>query len=860
MYGWLRDLLDDSTCIVTANRRLARELQAAWGELQLASGAGAWRTPEIRPWQGWLVALIASADGRVNLPTRIDAHQSQVLWERCLRKEIGDEVGGLPALARLGRDTWQRLADAQASIRDVARAAQSDDQRLYAAAAGRYLSVLDHEHWVDDAGLTALALELVREGHVALEECYIFVGFDRVRPAATALQDAIAQAGSKVKLQAPADHQAQPVVYAFEQRDSELRAAGTWARNVLEDMPDARVAVVVPGLEQTSNRDLRLLREAVVPGWQYGPASLRDAVNISYGKRLSEYPAVAVGLLALRWLAHELSARDVAHLLQSPLIGDGERAGRSRLELRLRQMPDRAWTPSMITAALRGNEDAMDGSDWLARIAALSKRRREIPKYATPAEWVLVIDDTLRTLGWPGPGSRSSDSYQLINRWRELLNDFAKLDLVSSRMSAAAAVGQLEQMAMETVFQPESRHAAVQLMGPLEAAGAEFDAIWIAGLTAGNWPPPGNPSVLVSRVFQKESGMPDATPDDTRDWAMATLRRLTGSAPVVVCSYSLFEDDVEQAASDLLGDFEPTEAPADPGWHAGRLVELTSTAIADDDIPAVSSDERIYGGAATVQNQLSEPFAAFASGRLGIRGIDQQAVGIPAPLRGKLVHDTMYRLFQGLPSAADIRQAEAREIEATVGEAAEHAVQRYSRHVDPVLQQLLWLEQQRIVDTVTRFVEGDCERGDYQVDAVEGELEFRRGNLQLELRFDRIDRYPDGSIAILDYKSGSARQLLLRDGTVKEAQLFVYAQATEDPVAMLALANLDPRDTGLSGAGRGFTDEAEWPDLLARIGEEINRSCEDLVAGDVRIVAEQGAGKARRLNLLSRYTELRHDD
>ena len=77
---------------------------------------------------------------------------------------------------------------------------------------------------------------------------------------------------------------------------------------------------------------------------------------------------------------------------------------------------------------------------------------------------------------------------------------------------------------------------------------------------------------------------------------------------------------------------------------------------------------------------------------------------------------------------------------------------------------------------------------------------------------------------------------------------------------MLALANLDPRDTGFSGAGRGFTDEAAWPELLTVVGEQINAACDDLVAGDVRVIAEQGAAKARQLNLLSRYTELRHDD
>jgi probable DNA repair protein len=859
MYDWLTDALDDGTCIVTANRRLSRELQTAWGAIQLAAGETAWRTPDIQAWQGWLGSVAATAEKQGDVPTRINAHQSQLLWERCLRKELGEGATGLPSLVRLSRDTWQRLADARVSIREVARSAKNEDQRLFASAAGRYSAVLENEGWVDDAGLAALALEVIVAKRVTPKKRYVFAGFDRVRPAMTALQSALEEAGSEVLLQEPTRLQTEPVMHEFEHRDAEIRAAGAWARRLLEQQENARIAVIVQGLEQSAGRDLRLLREGFVPGWQYGPASLRDAVNVSYGKRLSEYPSVTVALLSLRWLVQDLPAADVSLLLQSPLLGNGELAGRSRLEQRLRQLPDRAWGPSMVTAALRGKDESQDGSDWLTRIAAFSKRRRELPQYASSAEWVLIIDESLRALGWPGTGTRSSDSYQLINRWRELLNEFARLDLVSSSMSARTAISQLELMAADTVFQPETRQAAVQLLGPLEASGAEFDAIWIGGLTANNWPPAGNPSVLISRALQTKYDMPDATPADTHAWSEKLLRGLLESAPQVVGSYALVEDDVEQTASDFLGEVEITEAPPDPGWHALELLEVSGSCVAVDSIPPVV-DEKIYGGASTVQRQLSEPFAAFAFSRLAIRDIDRQALGVTPSLRGNMVHDTLYRLYQDLPSCATLRQISDDDLASHVGVAVDGALQRHLRQADAVLMQLLHLERERIARLVTQFVKLDRDRDDFEVAAVEGEMEFVRGALRLQLRFDRIDRYPDGSIAILDYKTGTAKKLLQRDGTVNEAQLFVYAAAANVPVAALALINIDSRETSFSGAGRGFTDETLWPQLLENIWVQIEAACEKLVAGDVRIVANQGTTSARRLNLLSRYTELRHGD
>ncbi|MDH3861538.1 MAG: hypothetical protein OEU53_07520, partial [Gammaproteobacteria bacterium] len=254
MYDWLSDALDDSTCLVTANRRLARELQYAWGAMQIARGKTAWRSPDIQTWQGWLGSVTATADRQEAFPTRINAHQSQWLWDRCLRKEVGEGVTGLPSLVRLSRDAWQRLADARVSIREVARAAKNDDQRLFASAAGRYLAVLENERWVDDAGLAALALDLIVSRSVKLKKRYVFAGFDRVRPSMTALQNALEESGCEVLLKVPARLSAEPTFHEFEHRDAELRAAGAWARRSLEQHEDARIAVVVQGLEQSAGR------------------------------------------------------------------------------------------------------------------------------------------------------------------------------------------------------------------------------------------------------------------------------------------------------------------------------------------------------------------------------------------------------------------------------------------------------------------------------------------------------------------------------------------------------------------------------------------------------------------------------
>ena len=860
MYDWLGKALQEPAVVVTATRRLARILQEEYARQQVDAGHQAWSSPQVLAWHDWLNHCLANASRPESLPTRINPQHSQILWERCLQKELGDEAGGVGALARACRDTWQRAADNDLDIRSIAREARSDDHRLFASVAGRYLGILERERWVDSAGLSGLVRDLFDGDQVGTPECLYLAGLDREPATLAALCTVLESKGCRIARVPIPEGTARPQQMQFSDVEAEMRAAGAWARGIVDANPAARVAIVKQGMEHTAERDVRLVREGAVPGWQYGSGALRNSVNVSFGRNLAEYPAIAIALLALRWLAGPIASRDVSALLLSPLFGGDGLQGRSRLELRLRELPDRRWMPSMVSSALRPHKDDESGSDWLKRIAWLSKKKRELPKRASPAHWAILFHEALSEMGWPGPGNLDSESFQLINRWREILNELARLDLVAPSMSIKQATGRLEMMAADTVFQAESRSAIVQLLGPLEAAGAEFDAIWLAGMTAADWPPAAHPNPLIARRLQVEHNMPDATPDDTLGFAEATLGRLMNSAPQVVCSYSTVVDDTEQTISELLRDRNCRSADAwpDPGWHAGVLTCQTALVSATDSVPAID-EETLFGGAATIQRQMSEPFSAFVFGRLGASWLSRQAVGITPSLRGSVLHDALYRLYKDLPTRAMLLAWDENELRKRAEAAVHAAFVRHERDTDAMLAAILKLERRRIVQLVVNFVELDRERDGGDVAAVEGQLHFRRGNVNLSLRFDRIDRFADGSIAILDYKTGAAKTLLQKNGSVREPQLFVYAAAADAVIAALALVNIDTREITISGGGRGFSDESEWPRLLDDVGAEINAACTEFEKGDVRIDAEQSPTVARQLNLLSRHAELVRD-
>ena len=859
MYGWLPDVCDDTSQVVTASRRLARLLTAEYNARQLARGKGAWLTPVIMAWPDWLDRLLASARPD-RQPARLNSHQSRVLWESILREAIDDPLVNIPSLTRHAREAWGRLHEWHVPFEECVSAASSRDQRVFANAASRYRERLAARNWIDEAMLCDAVAAAVPGGEASAPERLVLAGFDRLTPEADHLLAALRERGTRIDRISVETAGRHAQVIECDDTDAELRSAGAWARRRLEEDPDLRIGIVVTGLEQDAARASRLVREGLVPGWQYAPDARRSAVNVSFGRRLRDYPAVEIALLLLRWTHSAISGRDLSLLMRTPFLGVGDVDARARLELELRRMPDRDWTPEMLSRTFGGRNGPDDATEWLNRVAEIADVRRAEPRDASPAHWAEIVDALLEDFRWPGLTALESADFQLINRWRDVLNDFAKLELVIPEMSLGQAMGQLRAMATETIFQPEMEGAVVQVLGPLEAAGLEFDQLWITGLTASRWPPASRPTALISRRLQRHYGLPDADPDDTAAYAHRVVDRLLGSAGSCICSYPSRSGDSIETPTALLAETPAGRAADDPGWHALQLCSLATVAeLANDPVPPVAPGESIAGGAATIQWQMTEPFSAFAMGRLGISSLRPITPGLSPILRGNLIHAAAFHLYEEAPSQADIRGWQGSELEQRTDAAVSRAFARYERHADPVLRELLGLERERVSRLLREVVAVDLQRESFAVHAVELSRDFVLTGLPLRLRVDRIDRHDDGTVTILDYKTGTIRKFLDRNGEPTDVQLLVYAMALDEPVAALGLYNIDSRKTALDSCGRDAMGEDEWYRSLRHWTQAVEEAATDLAAGDVRIRYRQTQRDARPLNILSRFGELRRD-
>jgi RecB family exonuclease len=94
------------------------------------------------------------------------------------------------------------------------------------------------------------------------------------------------------------------------------------------------------------------------------------------------------------------------------------------------------------------------------------------------------------------------------------------------------------------------------------------------------------------------------------------------------------------------------------------------------------------------------------------------------------------------------------------------------------------------------------QRQPFRVAAMEKGRREQFGGLSLGIRPDRVDELPDGSVALVDYKTGNVDPKQWDGERPAQPQLLAYLAAEQRPVSVLAFASLKAGKTGWNAKGR----------------------------------------------------------
>lgn len=529
---------------------------------------------------------------------------------------------------------------------------------------------------------------------------------------------------------------------ASEHPGAEALAIAVLIREALE-VPERRVALVTP------DRGLAARVVAQLRRWQI-------AADDSAGRPLPQTAAGRVLLLLAEVMGEAAAPVPLIALLSHPLVHEGD--GRP------------AWLEQVreLDLVLRGPRPA----PGLAPLRELvtSERTARKPRHPALAAWWAGVEPILAPLMLAADEAPLAELLdRLITAAEVLCGDsiWGKPDgralagFVEDLRDTARDVGTLlrpqelsallrAEMDRVAVRPPWGGHPRLAIYGLLEARMSRTDLVICAGLVEGSWPGAPTPDPLLPPAVLRHLGVPGA--DFRIGLAAHDLAGAMGAAEVVLSwarrdeAGPVIPSRFVLRVAAMLGSELAEKHREREAQKLGQGIEDASPAAAyPRPQPRPSAEQRQVDISATGLDRLrSDPYQFYASAILRLSALDGLDAEPSAALKGSAVHDILDRWHK---SAAGSENGPA-ELRAIAGE----VLDGLSAHP---LMRALW--RPRLLAALD-WIGGEVTRMRVEegrvVAQTEGWGEMRFDGVRVHGRADRIDRLADGTLGIVDYKTG----------------------------------------------------------------------------------------------------------
>ena len=828
-----QDQLPPGSLVICATVRLAQTLALAHDIA--ANQSISWQTLQSTTFQQWLHGLHDAMALRGQEPPDLDgvrvldAFQERLVWEQVIHEQLDRSAAPLfdvGALAATAAEAHALIINWHVRIdHGFGAAFASEEQNAFRRWRTHFLDRCREQRLIDGASLNSLLINHLAEHDGVLPAHIVFAGFDHYTPLEQRLQAALHARGCQLyTLITNAACQMTPQIHQAANMTDECLAAAIWAKNMLQSNPQSRIGIVAPDLAAYQHALTDALEDVIDPTFVLARhAGQRRPFNISLGQPLSSLPVVRTALTLLQVLIqqHAVEQPLISELLHSPYWSTSDESdARARLDASIRDSVSPKATLRRYDrfAHVLFEKQSLSAPHTRGYFHALSSASQGLSNTSRlPSAWRKAIQASLGQCGWLAEGHLRSTEFQAREAFAKELGRLAQLDQITGKITFSRAVSLLSQLCSERLFQPKTRGTPpIQILGVLEAAGLDFDAVWIMGLTDAVWPPAAKPNPLLSAEAQRAAGSPNASATVQLDFARRIQQRLLHSAGELCLSYPLRDEATELQPSPLIRDMGQATLldSVKPPWAS--TIQTTGgslEAIDDAQAPRVPEGDKVGGGTWLLRAQAICPAWGFYQYRLGAKALAEPVEGLDPRKRGTLVHDTLETFWKTTGSLAALQAMSDAERRAAITQAATTALERFNadQKQEALKPRQTLLEHKRLVRLTDEWLQLEATRKEaFTVLETEGKREVSIEGIVAHMRIDRIDQLDDGRTIIIDYKTGASIDTKnWANDRITEPQLPIYAaiagrqtNLAQQPVAGVAFAVVHLSGLGFKGIGQ----------------------------------------------------------
>ncbi len=545
----------------------------------------------------------------------------------------------------------------------------------------------------------------------------------------------------------------------------EAGAIALMMREVLET-PGKTAALVTP--------DRKLARRVAMELRRW-----RVDVNDSGGQPLANTPPASFLRLLAEMVAEDFAPVPLLACLKHPLAAAGAPQAAFRADIRiLEKMLLRGPRPAPGIAGLRAAlaaETAREKPD--GRLPTIERLVDRLAKAVTPfveamttrkpaAELVAAHAQAAERL------AATRDEEGAARLWQGEAGE-ATADFIRELIDASPAYGDLAPEAYTRFFDETLRgrvlrprwglHPRLFIWGPLEARLQHADRIILGGLNEGVWPAEANIDPWLNRPMRAALGLEpperriglsahDFVEGACAGEAVLTRALKVDGAPAVASRWWLRLESVMQGAG---------VAPAKPlyWWQWAQALDEPEKQIEpvrpQPRPPLAARPDRF--SVTEIETLIRDPYAVYARRVLKLPVLDPIDADIAAAERGIIVHEALERFVKAYPKALP---DDALDRLLAIGrEVFESAIDR------PGVAAFWWPRFQRIAEWIVEHEREAREGLKHAYAEARGEILITEGlarPVRLVGKADRIDLRDDGTLDIVDYKTGmppSAKQV-----------------------------------------------------------------------------------------------------
>ncbi|TAK75314.1 MAG: hypothetical protein EPO11_05635, partial [Gammaproteobacteria bacterium] len=613
------------TLVLTPNRRLSAVLHKRYQAYQLAQSSHYWKTPTILPIASWLERLFYDyiSEQFSRSPLLLNTIQEPFLWEKIvLTTTESDHLLQAAETAHTAKSAWGLLKQWQVDIHHPIFES-TEDYLAFQRWAQQFQQLCHDQHWIDATALPDFIAAKIQAGDIIPPPHIVLIGFTELSPVLKHLFSFC-----HVQQMTLCDYQAECSRIKLADQEEEILTLARWAKSMLTQHHSATIGCVIPALDKKRDRVMQIFSDVFED---------KSLFNLSAGKNLLHYPIINTALQLLALYKKNISSEVFSYLLASPFLGEAEseRTKRANLDRLLRKK-------NINQVNLREHNLEEDCPQLGKRIQQFFLLMEESEKTTCYSEWAKLFNQLLSTLGWPGERSLSSEEYQMVENWLDILAEFSLLDQIAPPVHFQQALQALHKIVSNTIFQAKTPDAPVQVLGVLEAAALPFDYLWVAGMDDLSWPPQPKPNPFIPKLLQRELHMPHATAERELMFCETLTKQFQQSAQQVIFSHAEKNEELELQASPLIRNIpliEVNHLELLPYQSPGERIYLARKTeyLLDEVAPPQLENESIRGGVSVIKQQALCPFKAFAEWRLHAHELEKTSPGLRTKDRGNIV-------------------------------------------------------------------------------------------------------------------------------------------------------------------------------------------------------------------------------